>query len=74
MFDGGRRDRLEEVFASDVVYDFTDVGAGTFEETGPIRRGTLQLGAGDNVAHHVTNVVVASEEDDGVTGQSKGLM
>jgi hypothetical protein len=47
---------------------------GTFEGIEAIRRGALQLGAGNPIAHHVTNVVITSEEEDLVTVQSKGLM
>ena len=40
-----------------------------------IRSAALQLGAGNPIAHHVTNVVITGEEEDGlVTAQSKGLM
>ncbi len=41
---------------------------------GSRRSGALQLGAGNPVAHHVTNVVITSVEDDLVTVESKGLM
>ena len=74
LFDGGHLDRLEEIFTPDVVYDLSDVGMGTFAGIEAIRRGALQLGAGNPVAHHVTNVVITSVEDDSVTVQSKGLM
>jgi hypothetical protein len=47
---------------------------GTFEGTEAVRNGALKLGAGNPVAHHVTNVVMASEDDDLVTPRSKGLM
>ena len=55
----------EEIFTPDVVYDLSDVGVGTFEGIEAIRRGALQLGAGNPIAHHVTNVVITSEEEDG---------
>jgi hypothetical protein len=74
IFDGGQLGRLEEIFTPDVVYDLSDVGVGTFEGIEAIRRGALQLGAGNPIAHHVTNVVITSEEEDLVTVQSKGLM
>lgn len=74
IFDGGHLGRLEEIFTPDVVYDLSDVGVGTFEGIEAIRRGALQLGAGNPIAHHVTNVVITSEEEDMVTVQSKGLM
>ncbi len=74
IFDGGHLDRLEEIFTPEAIYDLTDVGVGTFEGIEAIRSGALRLGAGNPVAHHVTNVVITSEEDDLVTTQSKGLM
>ena len=74
IFDGGQLDRLEEIFTPEVVYDLTDVGVGTFEGIEAVRSAALQLGPGNPVAHHVTNVVITSEEDDLVTARSKGLM
>jgi hypothetical protein len=74
IFDGGQLDRLGEIFTPDVVYDMSAVGVGTFEGTEAIRSAALQLGAGNPIAHHVTNVVITSEEEDLVTVQSKGLM
>ena len=74
IFDGGQLGRLEEIFTPEVVYDLSDVGVGTFEGIEAVRSGALGLGAGNPVAHHVTNVVITSEEDDLVTARSKGLM
>ena len=74
IFDGGQLDRIEEIFTPDVVYDLSDAGVGTFEGIEAIRSGALRLGAGNPIAHHVTNVVITSEEGDLVTARSKGLM
>jgi SnoaL-like domain len=74
IFDGGQLDRLEEIFTPEVVYDLSDAGVGTFEGIEAIRSGALRLGAGNPIAHHVTNIVITSEEDDLVTARSKGLM
>ena|SRR5215469_12232723 len=74
IFDGGHLDRLGEIFTPEVVYDLSDVGAGTFQGIEAIRRGALKLGAGNPIAHHVTNIVISSREDDLATAQSKGLM
>ena len=63
LFDGGHLDRLEEIFAPDVVYDMSAVGVGTFEGIEAIRSAALQLGAGNPVAHHVTNVVITGDGD-----------
>lgn len=74
IFDRGELDRLEEIFTPEAVYDLSDVGAGTFEGIAAIRNGALKLGAGNPIAHHVTNIVITSQEDDQATAQSKGLI
>ncbi|MFD1546190.1 nuclear transport factor 2 family protein [Nonomuraea guangzhouensis] len=74
IFDRGELNRLEEIFTPKVVYDLSDVGAGTFEGVEAIRNGALKLGAGNPIAHHVTNIVITGQEDDLVTAQSKGLI
>ena len=74
LFDGGHLDRLGEIFTPGVVYDMSAVGVGTFEGIEAIRSAALQLGAGNPVAHHVTNVVITGEDDGLVTARSKGLM
>jgi hypothetical protein len=47
IFDRGELDRLEEIFTPEVVYDLSDVGAGTFEGLEAIRSGALTLGTGN---------------------------
>ena len=74
LFDGGHLDRLGEIFTPDVVYDMSAVGVGTFAGIETIRNAALHLGAGNPIAHHVTNVVITSEEDGSATAWSKGLM
>jgi SnoaL-like domain len=74
IVDRGELDRLGETFTTDAVYDLSDVGAGTFEGIEAIRNGALELGAGNPLAHHITNIVISSQEDDVVTAQSKGLI
>jgi hypothetical protein len=73
LFDGGHLDRLGEIFTPDVIYDMSAVGVGTFEGIEAIRSAALQLGAGNPVAHHVTNVVITGDGDS-VTALSKGLI
>ena len=73
IFDGGHLDRLGEIFTPGVVYDMSAVGVGTFEGIEAIRSAALQLGAGNPVAHHVTNVVITGDGDS-VTALSKGLV
>jgi hypothetical protein len=74
IFDRGELDRLKEIFTPEIVYDLSDVGAGVFEGLEAIRSGALQLGAGNPIAHHVTNTVITSHQDDLATAQSKGLI
>ena len=74
LFDEGQLDRLGEIFTPDVVYDMSALEVGTFEGIEAIRSATLHLGAGNPIAHHVTNIVITSEEDDGATARSKGLV
>jgi hypothetical protein len=74
VLDRGELDRLEEIFTPEAVYDLSDVGAGTFEGIAAIRSGALELGAGNPVAHHITNIVITGHEDGQATAQSKGLI
>ncbi len=74
LVDSGQLDRLEEAFTPDAVYDLTDVGLGALEGVEAIRQGARQLGARNPVAHHLTNVVITGEADDGVSVLSKGLL
>ena len=74
LFDEGHLDRLGEIFTPDVVYDMSAVGVGTFEGIEAIRRAVRHLGADNPTAHHVTNIVITSEEDGRATARSKGLI
>jgi hypothetical protein len=74
IFDGGHLNRLEEIFTPEIVYDLSAAGVGVFEGIDAVRNGALNLGAGNPIAHHVTNVVITSAADDSATVQSKGLM
>lgn len=64
LFDEGHLDRLEELFTPDVVYDVTDVGLKPLHGIAEIRRATLELGAANPVAHHVTNIIITSVEEE----------
>jgi hypothetical protein len=72
LFDEGHLDRLGDLFTADVVYDLTDVGMQPLHGIEEIRRATLELGADNPVAHHVTNIIITSEEHDCVRTRSKG--
>ena len=73
LTDEGELDRLDELFADDVVYDVTDLGGGVLEGLQAVRDAALALGAGNPVAHHVTNVVLTHGSDGVVRAVSKGL-
>ncbi|MGZ4235605.1 MAG: nuclear transport factor 2 family protein [Solirubrobacteraceae bacterium] len=73
IFDEGHLDRLSELFTDDVVYDLSDFGQPPLRGIGEIRRAAVQLGAGNPVAHHVTNIVITGVDPDSVTARCKGL-
>ena len=73
LFDEGELDRLDELFTEDVVYDVSDVGGGPLHGIAEIRRAAVELGAGNPVAHHVTNVVITSDDGDSAQVRSKGI-
>jgi hypothetical protein len=74
LFDEGHLDRLEELFTADVVYDVTDVGIEALHGIAEIRRAALDLGAANPLAHHVTNTIITSVENDCVKTQCKALV
>ncbi|WP_416958302.1 nuclear transport factor 2 family protein [Streptomyces sp. Agncl-13] len=73
LVDEGQLDRTAEVFTPDVEYDLTDFGQGTLKGLTQLADASLALGAGNPVAHHVTNVVVEELADGQVRVRSKGL-
>ena len=74
LFDMGQLDRLGEIFTSDVVYDMSALGVGVFEGIDAARNAALQLGPGNPLAHHVTNVAITAEGDGMATALSKALI
>jgi SnoaL-like domain len=74
IFDAGQLDRLDEIFTPEVVYDMSAVGIGVFKGIGVVQNAAARMGDQGPIAHHVTNVVIDSDEDDVVTARSKGLM
>jgi hypothetical protein len=74
LFDNGQLDRLDELFTADVVYDVTDVGMGQFRGIGEILRAALELGAGNPLAHHVTNTTITGVEADCVRTRCKAIV
>jgi hypothetical protein len=73
LVDAGALDRMYEVFTEDVVYDLSDFGQGELTGLVAVKEAALALGAGNPVAHHVTNVCVEEITDDRVHARSKGL-
>ncbi|TAK68912.1 MAG: nuclear transport factor 2 family protein [Actinomycetota bacterium] len=73
LFDQGQLDRLHELLTPDIVYDVTDVGGGQLVGIDEVRRAGLELGDGNPLAHHVTNVVITGDSGDEATAISKGL-
>ncbi len=66
LVDDGRLDELDRIFSADLKYDLFAFGGGALEGIAAIRGAALMLGARNPVAHHVTNMVVASKSDRGV--------
>ncbi|MFG2467111.1 nuclear transport factor 2 family protein [Streptomyces canus] len=73
LVDAGALDRIHEVFTADVVYDLSDYGQGELTGLVAVTEAALALGAGNPVAHHVTNVFVEEITGDRVHARSKGL-
>ncbi|HZX03765.1 nuclear transport factor 2 family protein, partial [Kribbella sp.] len=73
LFDEGELDRLDELFTDDVVYDVTELGSDVLVGIDAIRDAALRLGAGNPLAHLVTNVVITGiVDEDTATVRSKG--
>ncbi|MFF0015480.1 nuclear transport factor 2 family protein [Streptomyces sp. NPDC005374] len=73
LVDAGELDRMDEVFTADIVYDLSDFGQGEVVGLAALKEAALALGAGNPVAHHVTNVVLEEVSEDRVRALSKGL-
>ncbi|MDX5457403.1 nuclear transport factor 2 family protein [Micromonospora tulbaghiae] len=73
LMDAGELDRMDELFAVDVVYDVTAFGAGELHGCEAIKQAALALGDRNPVGHHVTNVYVIEDADGTVRAVSKGI-
>ncbi|MET7469992.1 nuclear transport factor 2 family protein [Micromonospora sp. NPDC005686] len=73
LMDAGEFDRMDELFAVDVVYDVTAFGAGELHGYEEIKQAALALGDRNPVGHHVTNVYVTEDADGTVRAVSKGI-
>ena len=74
VVDQGDLDRLGTVFTPDAGYDMSAVGMPVVTGLDAIRAGALGLASRSPVAHHVTNVVVVSDEGEQASVDSKGLL
>jgi hypothetical protein len=66
LVDAGEFDRLGELLTPDAVY----AGIRGFEA---LTEASEQLGDGNPVGHHVTNIVVSEDPDGTVRARSKGI-
>jgi hypothetical protein len=74
LMDEGAFDRLGELFSVDASYDLTDFGAGVLHGLDAIREAAPALGDRNPVGHHVTNIIVGQQQEDGsVPVRSKGI-
>jgi len=73
LMDEGSFERLGELFSADVVYDLRDYGGGELRGIAAIVDAAKALGAGNPLAHHVTNVVITAGDGDRAEVLSKGL-
>ena len=74
LFDEGQLERLDELFTADVVYDVSDVGFGVLRGIDEIRQAAVELGAGNPLAHHVTNLIVTGVDGDEVSTRCKAIV
>jgi 3-phenylpropionate/cinnamic acid dioxygenase small subunit len=73
LVDAGEFDRLGELFTDDFAYDVSALGAGVLEGAEAFTEASRALGDDNPLGHHVTNVIVTAERDDGATVRSKGI-
>lgn len=71
--DAGAFDRFEDIMTDDVTYDVSDLGGDIMHGLEELRAASVALGAGNPIAHLVTNVVIGEVTSDGVQVVSKGL-
>lgn len=74
VFDDGRFDEIDTVFAADVVYDMSALGMPVIRGIESAREAARALAARGPVAHLVSNVVILGQDGDEVAVDSKGLL
>lgn len=73
LCDDGELDRLDEVFAEDVVYDVSDMGFGQLHGPAALKEAGEALGDANPVGHHVTNVILTEVTQDEIHARSKAI-
>lgn len=73
LCDAGAFDRFNELMTEDVTYDVRDVGGDVMHGLDQCRTASITLGAGNPIAHLVTNIVIGQVTADAVEVVSKGL-
>jgi len=74
LFDNGELARLDELFTADVLYDLSDIGMEPLRGIAEIRRAALDLGDGNPLAHHVTNITITDIEANLVRTRCKAIV
>lgn len=74
LFDSGELDRLDELFTPDVVYDLSDVGMDRLHGISAILDAALELGDGNPLAHHITNLTITNANPTEVTTRCKAIV
>ncbi|RFU39890.1 nuclear transport factor 2 family protein [Actinomadura logoneensis] len=73
LCDDGELDRLHEVFADDVVYDVSALGAAPLHGLAALKEAAEALGDANPVGHHVTNVILTEVAEGEVHARSKAI-
>jgi 3-phenylpropionate/cinnamic acid dioxygenase small subunit len=73
LCDDGDLEGLRELFTRDVVYDVSDVTGEPIHGIDALIQAGIDLGEGNPVGHHVTNIVLTGITDDRVSARSKGI-
>ncbi|MBO2454101.1 nuclear transport factor 2 family protein [Actinomadura barringtoniae] len=73
LCDDGDLEGLRELFTPDVVYDVSSFGGEPIHGIDALIQAGIDLGEGNPVGHHVTNIVLTGIADDRVTARSKGI-
>jgi hypothetical protein len=71
--DSGALERMDELFATDAVFDLSDFGLGVRTGLAEMIEATRAVGDGHPVGHHVTNVVLSEADGGQVRAISKGI-